>query len=285
MRPEDLTIERLEEHYGSKATFWEGRCYGLACAAAELIDGAEAVYGHWLGEVDKRGFWGARKGEALLRHGWVKLPDGRVLDPTRWSFEAVPPYIFLGVDPENYDWGGQHWRRATRPPPPADDSEVEQTTLRLSRGALDQLNGLLGRKPSSTFTNAQVFWLSNAPYEDLYPHAREFYESLRVRGLIGYVPIDHLRMDQTSYVPPAPERSERSPVVQAAVDLLARAAFGRTPRKGQCVICRSTQMAPGDFRDEISLRESRISYQCQACQDTTDAQLKALEEDEEEFGL
>ena len=38
-------------------------------------------------------------------------------------------------------------------------------------------------------------------------------------------------------------------------------------------------MGPEDFRDEISLKESRISHQCQSCQDVTDAELHSLEDE------
>lgn len=79
----------------------------------------------------------------------------------------------------------------------------------------------------------------------------------------------------------APEYMERDPAAQEFVDRLAMEVFGRKPKKGQCVFCGSEKMAPEDFRDEISLRESRISYQCQPCQDKTDAMSKALSECED----
>lgn len=40
----------------------------------------------------------------LHRHGWVELPDGRIWDPTRWVFEDVDPYIYIG-DSDDYDPG------------------------------------------------------------------------------------------------------------------------------------------------------------------------------------
>lgn len=193
MAPESLTVEKLEEAMGLPRSFWEGQCYGVACAAAELIDGARAVYGHWLGGVNEEGFWGDKAGLPFIQHGWVKLPDGRVLDPTRWSFEAAAPYIFLGENEGEYDMGGQSWRKAMRPPPPPNDPEDQKYTLTLSRGALDTLNGLLGRTPSSEFGNKQLFWLANAPLDDLHPHAREFYVALIAceDHMQAYIPIDH----------------------------------------------------------------------------------------------
>jgi len=49
---------------------------------------------------------------------------------------------------------------------------------------------------------------------------------------------------------------------------LAKEAFGRTPAEaaaeGVCISCGKT---PGIFKDEVSVREWRISRFCQACQD------------------
>jgi hypothetical protein len=88
-----LTIKSVPEN-------WKGNCFAVATLIAEsgLIQNATAVYGHWLG---KAGSYFSHKGLAgFIQHGWVLLEDGRILDPTRWVFEDVEPYIFIGRPPD-----------------------------------------------------------------------------------------------------------------------------------------------------------------------------------------
>lgn len=44
-----------------------------------------------------------RSKAGFCRHGWVELEDGCVLDPTRWVFEHVEPYIYVG-DPSDFEF-------------------------------------------------------------------------------------------------------------------------------------------------------------------------------------
>ena len=55
--------------------------------------------GVWTGQTAKT--WGLRgrwRQDAQGRpvHVWIELPDGTVLDPTRWTFEGVWPYVYQG---------------------------------------------------------------------------------------------------------------------------------------------------------------------------------------------
>lgn len=48
-------------------------------------------------------------GDIVCDHCWIKMPDGRICDPTRWQFEDKPPYIYFGVPSDNYDEDGKRW--------------------------------------------------------------------------------------------------------------------------------------------------------------------------------
>ena len=55
--------------------------------------------GVWTGPKGK--LWGMRgrwRQDAQGRpvHVWIELPDGSVLDPTRWAFEGAWPYVYSG---------------------------------------------------------------------------------------------------------------------------------------------------------------------------------------------
>lgn len=112
---EQLTIEDCERVCGSPE-IWRGRCYfvALSLVTEGLVDG-EQVSGWYCGPIDPEGYWGRAagighaidlhrggKGRTLVRHGWVSLADGRILDPTRWVFTNEKPFIYIseGDDPD-----------------------------------------------------------------------------------------------------------------------------------------------------------------------------------------
>ena len=98
-----LTVQEVEEATGYSAETWKGNCYGMATAILSrgLVEG-RAEYGIWHGAIAPGSYF---EGRPVARHGWIRLPDGQVLDPTRWVFENVDPYIYVGPD-DNYDLGG-----------------------------------------------------------------------------------------------------------------------------------------------------------------------------------
>lgn len=198
LRPEDVTVEVVQKlvakHLGPTPADWEGKCHAVACAIATLV-GGRAAYGHWLGKVARTGYWSDRAGLPFQRHGWVVLPDGRILDPTRWSFEAAAPYIWLGENDGTYDEGGDGLRASMRAPPPKDgEGPGVAFVLDVSPPCLARLNGLLGRGPTNAmFYTRQLAWLANGPLGELGEHAHEFFEALDGLGKKAFVPIDHWR--------------------------------------------------------------------------------------------
>lgn len=59
---------------------------------------------------------------------------------------------------------------------------------------------------------------------------------------------------------------ERAPELQDAIDRVSMEFWGKTREPGFCVKC-GREVKPEDFRDDLSLKEYRISALCQECQD------------------
>jgi hypothetical protein len=213
------TVEQVVEAIGVPLENWEGNCYGIASLLAEsgLVKG-RPVYGHFLGKVSEESeMWSARSRHPFVQHGWVELEDGRIVDPTRWSFEAKEPYIWVGEDGQGeYDEGGNELRAAMMGPWPLfDDSQHEQTFhLELLPEIVDELD-YLGSKLKDPFdpdqmdrdpldpehyqlevTNEQLFWLANIPVNRLRHrwHARELFTQIEEHGLKGFIPLDNWNM-------------------------------------------------------------------------------------------
>ena len=195
------TLVEIEVALGEDALLWAGRCYEIACAVVQegLVEGAP-VYGHFVGEIDPRSYFGRHANAPFVRHGWVQLPDGRVLDPTRWSFESGAPYLYVG-DADDYDEGGNVWREAMLKPPPAFVEGERQVgiLMLLGPGAHAYVLDLFGVKfedRTRNLTFSQAHWLANLPYNTLSVYAGDVYGALEKEGLRAHVPIDNYRRAQ-----------------------------------------------------------------------------------------
>lgn len=98
---------------------WPGNCYAIACQMVEagLVTG-RAVYGHYLGRIRPGTLF---YGKPIVHHGWVVTADEQIIDPTRWVFEGVAPYIHYATtaNSHEYDEGGNVFLLTQRRPAPA----------------------------------------------------------------------------------------------------------------------------------------------------------------------
>jgi hypothetical protein len=193
----EFTIEAIEKQCGEPASAWVARCYEIACHAAKLYDGAVAVYGHWLGDVEPESFFGSSRMLPFIQHGWVLLADGRILDPTRWVFEAVEPYIWAGENDGSYDEGGNGWRKAMHPDAPAYDPHEEQVD-RTKVGMLEWVALVrlaMGEQADmqEPLCFPQLLWVANLPPADMGALAPDVYRALDKMKLLSLMPLDNRR--------------------------------------------------------------------------------------------
>lgn len=215
--PAELTVSRIAQCLKWPAYAWETHCYEVACeiVKAKLVVG-RAVYGHYTGPVTKSIHWNPQR--PFQRHGWIVVPidsltaidapDGvtsAVLDPTRWSFEHVRPYLWCGLPGEQYDEGGNGWVRACLRPPPARPEKNEKTfALCLTKKAGTVVASLLEervvinvdprvgkRVMTLELSLEQLCWIANLPYEYLGPHNQQVYKALHDMGKKALIPIDN----------------------------------------------------------------------------------------------
>lgn len=94
-----LTPKEIAKKIKLPLAKWPGKCYEIASAMvdAKIVPGGTAVYGHWIGPIHSRSIFADRAQLGFCNHGWIIMPDGVVIDPTRYVFEACAPYIFHGA--------------------------------------------------------------------------------------------------------------------------------------------------------------------------------------------
>lgn len=231
-RPEPITIVDVERAYRRKAAAWKKKCFQVASAVVDagLVAGT-AVYGHWTGPIHPHSCFASRAHVGFMHHGWVLLDggDGRVLDPTRWAFEAVAPYIFVGEPeadicatcghsrdehggvcadcfgfepmPWPYDEGGDRLRARATQPPSAFNASAPNHRLVLDRDTRAFIATLGIRPVRGRLAAAQIFWLANCPYATLGPKVAQVYAAISEAGFRALIPIDNLRRCEREHGP------------------------------------------------------------------------------------
>ena len=185
-----MEIKQVAEQIGIAPREWEGNCYSIACkiTKAGLVEGIPR-YGHWLGPVVSGSIFD--KGMPFVRHGWIEQENGMIVDPTRWVFEGVEPYIWSGLDDGNYDPGGNIWRRNWERPCPEYTSSGKQINLEFDNPEdYSIIMDMLRYPPNVTVEHA--FWLANLSILTLgMKLAKGVYQALEKAGLRAAIPIDN----------------------------------------------------------------------------------------------
>jgi len=204
----DTTLEQLRSMsaqevaalLGKDLQVWPGKCFEIAYGMVKALNWADAtaVYGHFRGKISRK--CKLFHGKPLVHHGWILTSEGYVVDPTRWVFEHVEPYIAIfapgAAELADYDEGGEQWARDKMGPAPAFQATAKIVSLadgKASPELAQAIGGLLGNPRGLTDVSMnQVFWLANLPYTSLGSTAGPLYSWFKNIGVIGFVPVDFL---------------------------------------------------------------------------------------------
>lgn len=193
-----IEIKKVEKTIGISVEKWRGNCHGIASLLLQhgLVIG-KLRYGHWVGPVSKDSMFG-KYPNGLVRHGWIELLDGTIVDPTRFEFEQKEPYIYVGKN-DHYDAGGNRIKMARLTPPPEYNPTENQVTLSMCSSAMELVEELFKMKGSTeprelTVTVMQVFWLANLPLQLFEGLAKPIYEAIIEAGHGAFIPIDNKDM-------------------------------------------------------------------------------------------
>ena len=190
MRPSDLIISHIEKAIDLPASEWHGKCTLISQAVVQLgLVTGDAVYGHYRGPVDHSSYWAGRSACGFIQHGWVLLRDGRVLDPTRFSFENADPYIHIGSADPDYDEGGSIWRAITRGPCP--EAGGKPAGMKARSQIIEGLFEHLTKTPFDKMTWAQAHWVANLSFEELSFALSDIYETLEENEAKALIPHDN----------------------------------------------------------------------------------------------
>ncbi len=184
-----LDANRIAERIGVELSDWPGKCYAVACQMlkAKVVKGRPA-YGNYHGPVVASSMF---FGKTVVRHGWIERADGMIVDPTRWVFEGVEPYIFVGLPSMEYDEGANLLRARFARPAPIFDPNKQMVAVPAGE-ARELFSGLLGMSEVRAEINTeQAFWLGNMALQALGGHAKPVYQALADMGMKAFIPCDN----------------------------------------------------------------------------------------------
>lgn len=191
-----LNTDSMAQAIGIPTSEWPGNCHAVAGLIIETgqIDGI-LTRGHYYGPIhqDSKFF-----GRPIVPHSWITDFKGMVIDPLRWEFEQVPPYIYTGSYQHNeYDAGGNFAREsAAFTPPKADFNDKEVHILQADISTTNYIHKDLLKRPGNgfVFSFGDLMWVANLPLCYLGDSAADIYKALRDSGHGSLIPIDNLNM-------------------------------------------------------------------------------------------
>ena len=192
-----IQIEDVEKAIKLPTEQWRGKCHQIAALMLEhkLIKG-KLRYGHWTGPV-VNGSKFEKYPDGLVHHGWIELPNGQIVDPTRFDFEQKPPYIYVGPN-DYYDAGGNEYRLKTMQPAPQFNFEEKCIDLTVDNtDAIEFIENHLNRKVIDKrviITVKQAFWLANLPLQILDKAAKPIYSALIKAEMGAFIPFDNRKL-------------------------------------------------------------------------------------------
>lgn len=182
-----LTPEQVATAIGIPTHEWIGNCHTITTAMIhhKLVRG-EICYGHYFGAIHPDSVFGNRQ---FTHHSWIERKS-TIVDPTRWVFECVSPYIYVGPkDDKNYDFGGNNLRKMMMKPPPAFD--INKKSWKIRKGLRNFINAIL-ECGNSRITIEQLLWVANCPLDILGIAAKPVYEWIRDDiKMPGFIPLDN----------------------------------------------------------------------------------------------
>lgn len=172
-------------------SLWPGNCHRIAARLLQyqVFDG-RLQYGLYKGPIHGHSIFSG----PAVRHGWIRSDD-TIIDPTRWVFEFVTPYIYLGpVESDDYDFAMSELRKEMRVPfDSLDLSKGRQTKYKIPASLLDLVGRLttISQQGTDSLQPVQLCWLAGADLAEFGDEATPLYTWLDRLGMRAFIPVDH----------------------------------------------------------------------------------------------
>ncbi len=188
-----LDVETAADAISYPLSKWTGQCFAVASQLVEVHQlKGEAVYGMFVGKIAKNSHFGQRQ-RGFTQHGWIRMKSGVLIDPTRWAFEAVTPYIFVTTDTAHpdYDEGANTTLEISQKIRKASGLVKKGNDLAVPKDIQATVGKLLDDGPRAGVSTSELFAVANTPLKQLGPQAKVIYQWLIDAGHSALIPYDN----------------------------------------------------------------------------------------------
>jgi hypothetical protein len=196
-------VQWVARRIGIPLDEWPDREDMVAYQVSHVFEIGSYADGHYLGLVDPDApRFGVNSKLPMQGHSWIELPDGTIVDPTRWVFENVEPYVALIAPTDarhhDYDVTCARWVEGIyrRRPEPSDERQVGLLLPFNPRAdiclLLDlKLEGAEYPECVLRVSHEQAVWLAELPPNVLDPLVVEqLYGALMAAGMRDAIPLE-----------------------------------------------------------------------------------------------
>lgn len=101
-----LDINKIANIIGLPIVDWEQNCCDISILLLknDIVSGT-LKEGVFIGEIHQDSIFLRNGTVDELRHCWIELDNGQIVDPTRWTITCEKPYIFIGNNNKEYERG------------------------------------------------------------------------------------------------------------------------------------------------------------------------------------
>jgi len=194
------TPHQIAKIIGSPVNKWPGNCHRIASLfLTHKICEGRLCYGLYHGRISPKSIFGGRP---FTHHGWIE--NNLIVDPTRWAFECVKPYVYIGVNNGEYDFGGNDLKKKLRRPCPPFNPKDKVFDYSVLRPEIQHMLSLFfvinfshpvksAGRINTIISLHQLGWLANLPPDMFYVEdsAKEIYLWIAYMGWKAFIPIDN----------------------------------------------------------------------------------------------
>ena len=190
-----LYLLKADNHIFKEINKWHSNCYAVSEAIYKYIDidWLELVYWKWNWFISADSSFD----KWISNHGWLEFRLWKstiVIDPTRWVFEWVEPYIYINMISSEYDRAAQkfqamiRWNKVTSIPKPEVNDKIKEISF--WKEIDDFLFNNLLKWKYNYYTVRNIMYIANTPVVDLKPYEKEILEILEEEWFDAFIPID-----------------------------------------------------------------------------------------------
>ncbi len=183
------SIQEIEQIIGVNSKDWIANCYGISDSFLKhnIVQG-QLCYGKYYGYVSDQSYFHEH---SFPNHGWIEH-DNKIIDPTKWVFEAIKPYIYVGkIDRKIYDLGSNKLRKALRRPAPDFNPNIKSVQIQEHHINFIFSFFLQDKKYRDTVSLDQISWIASLSLDELSQFARPLFQWLQKNRLNAFAPIDN----------------------------------------------------------------------------------------------